>query len=104
MVPIGTPGSFESPDGRVGLALPQLGAVGNLGRNVYRTTSYQALDFRLTRHFQFAENLKIDFIADVFNAFNRVNIYRVDSAYHLSGRPVSASNARQIQFGLKVLF
>lgn len=104
VVPIGTPGSFASPDGRVGLALPQLGAVGNLGRNVYTTTSYQALDFRLTRHFPLSENLKIDFMADVFNAFNRVNIYKVDSAYHLSGRPVSASNARQIQFGLKVLF
>ena len=104
MVPVGTPGSFASPDGSVGLVLPQLGAVGNLGRNVYRTSSYQALDFRLTRHFQFSENLKVDFIADVFNAFNRVNINKVDSAYHLSGRPVSAFNPRQIQFGLKVFF
>lgn len=104
VVPVGTVGSFASPDGRVGLALPQLGAVGNLGRNVYRTTSYQALDFRLTRRFQFSENLKVDLIADVFNAFNRVNIYKVDSAYHLSGRPVSAFNPRQIQFGLKVFF
>ncbi len=57
VVPIGTSGSFASPDGKVGLALPQLGAVGNLGRNAYRTTSYQALDFRLTRRFQFSENL-----------------------------------------------
>jgi len=104
VVPIGTSGSFASPDGTVGLALPHLGAVGNLGRNVYRTISYQALDFRLARHFQFSENLKVDFIVDVFNAFNRVNINKVDSAYHLSGRPVSAFNPRQIQFGLKVLF
>ena len=104
VVPIGTPGSFASPDGGVGLALPQLGSVGNLGRNVYRTTSYQALDFRLTRHFQISEEVKIDFIADVFNAFNRVNINKVDSAYHLAGRPVSAFNPRQIQFGLRVVF
>jgi len=104
VVPLGTPGSFVSPDGQVGLALPELGSVGNLGRNVYTSPGYQALDFRLTRHFQLAESFKLNFIVDVFNAFNRVNINKVDSAYNLSGRPVSALNARQIQFGLKMLF
>ncbi len=49
VVPIGTAGSFASPDGKVGLIQPPLGSVGNLGRNVYRTSNFASVDFRLTR-------------------------------------------------------
>ena len=50
------------------------------------------------------ENVRLNLIVDVFNAFNRVNVHRVDNSYAQSGRPVSAFNARQIQVGLKILF
>ena len=33
VVPLGTPGSYASPDAQVGLAIPPLGSVGSLGRN-----------------------------------------------------------------------
>jgi hypothetical protein len=53
VVPLGTPGSYPSPDGKVGLALPPVGSVGNLGRNVYSTSSFSTLDLRLTRRIPF---------------------------------------------------
>jgi hypothetical protein len=49
LVPLGTPGSFPAPDEKVGLVLPPLGFIGNLGRNVYRTGTFSSVDFRLTR-------------------------------------------------------
>jgi hypothetical protein len=104
VVPLGTVGSFISPDEKVGLALPEPGQVGNLGRNVYRSESFQALDFRVSRHVPLRENVRLNLIVDVFNAFNRLNIHRVDNSYAQSGRPVSAFNPRQVQVGLKILF
>ena len=104
VVPLGTPGSYASPDGQVGLAIPPLGSVGSLGRNVYTTPGYQAVDLR--RHTA-GENRRegtLNFISDVFNLFNRVNIQKVDTAFTQSGRPISAFSARQIQFGVKILF
>jgi len=50
------------------------------------------------------EKVRLNFIADVFNLFNRVNIQKVDTAFTQSGRPISAFNARQMQFGVKILF
>ena len=104
VVPLGTPGSYASPDGEVGLAIPPLGSVGNLGRNVYTTPGYHAVDLRVTRRVRMGEKATLNFIADVFNLFNRVNIQKVDTAFTQSGRPISAFNARQIQFGVKILF
>ena len=104
VVPLGTPGSFTSPDGTVGLAQPPLGSVGNLGRNVYRTTHFASLDLRLTRHVSIGENSAIDLSMDAFNLFNRVNIREVDNSFTQSGRPVAAFNPRQIQFSVKVFF
>jgi len=104
VVPLETVGSFISPDEKVGLALPDLGQVGSLGRNVYRSEGFRAFDFRLSRHIPLAENVRLNLIVDVFNTFNRVNINRVDNSYAQSGRPVSAFNPRQIQVGLKILF
>ena len=104
VVPLGTTGSYASPDGQVGLAIPSLGSVGNLGRNVYTTPGYHAVDLRVTRRVRMGEKATLNFIADVFNLFNRVNIQKVDTAFTQSGRPISAFNARQIQFGVKILF
>ena len=41
---------------------------------------------------------------DVFNFFNRVNVRKTDTAFTQSGKPVSAFNPRQIQFGLRLTF
>jgi len=104
VVPIGTPGSFESPDGNVGLIQPPLGSVGNLGRNVYRTSNFSSVDFRLTRRIVLAEKRWLELSLDVFNLFNRVNIREADNSYTQAGRPVGAFDPRQLQYSAKLVF
>ena len=104
VVPANTPGSFLSPDGQVGLIQPPLGAAGNLGRNVYRTGSYNSIDFRLTRHFSLNDQWKLGLSMDVFNLFNRVNVREADNSFTNAGRPVAAFDPRQIQFSVKIVF
>lgn len=106
VVPLGTPGSFPSPDGKVGLKLPAIGSVGNLGRNVYTTPAFATVDFRLSRKFFLPqrEGMNIEFIFEAFNLFNRTNVSEVLFFYEIAGRPASAQPARQLQFGLKFNF
>jgi outer membrane receptor protein involved in Fe transport len=104
VVPTGTPGSFASPDGKVGLIQPPLGSVGNLGRNVYRTSNFSSVDFRLTRRIVLGEKRRLEFSLDVFNLFNRVNIREADNSFTQAGRPVGAFDPRQLQYSAKVVF
>ena len=104
VVAIGTAGSFASPDGEVGLIQPPLGSVGNLGRNVYRTSNFSSIDFRLTRRIVLAEKRRLEFSLDVFNLFNRVNIREADNSFTQAGRPVGAFDPRQLQYSVKILF
>jgi hypothetical protein len=104
VVPLGTPGSFPSPDERFGLALPPVGSIGNLGRNVYRTSTFSSVDFRLTRKIPFRSRVSLNVSMDVFNLFNRVNTKNADTAFTRSGDPVSAFNPRQVQFALRINF
>lgn len=106
VVPLGTPGSFPSPDGKSGLALPPLGSVGNLARNFYRTPGYASVDFRLARKFFLPPNERanIEFIFEAFNVFNRTNVSEVLFFYERAGQPSNAFPARQLQFALKVNF
>ncbi|MCI0424000.1 MAG: TonB-dependent receptor [Acidobacteria bacterium] len=104
VVPVGTPGSFASPDGKVGLIQPPLGSVGDLGRNVYRTSNFASVDFRLTRRIVFGDKRRLEFSLDVFNLFNRVNIREADNSFTQAGRPVGAFDPRQLQYSAKVVF
>jgi hypothetical protein len=99
-----TPGSFLSPDGEVGLVQPPIGSVGDLGRNVYRTPYFSSIDLRLVRHIRIQEGWDLGLSTEVFNLFNRVNILNADNSFANSGRPVSAFDARQFQFGVKLTF
>ena len=104
VVPIGTLGSFDSPDGKVGLIQPALGSVGTLGRNVYRTSNFSSVDFRLTRRIVLREKRRLEFSLDVFNLFNRVNIREADNSFTQAGRPVGAFDPRQLQYSAKLVF
>ena len=104
LVPLGTPGSFPATDEEVGLILPPLGFIGNLGRNVYRTGTFSSVDFRLTRTIPLRNRASLNVSMDVFNLFNRVNIKTADTAFTKSGIPVSAFNPRQVQFALRINF
>jgi hypothetical protein len=104
VVPLGTPGSFPSPDGKVGLALPPQWQIGTLGRNVYTTPAFYNTDLRMTRHFPLSEHVGMDFMTDMFNLFNHVNVREVDTAFNDAGRAVAAFNPRQFQFGLRLTY
>jgi hypothetical protein len=104
MVSLGSSDSFPSPDGRVGLALPPFGQVGNLGRNVYRTGFYASIDLRVMRHLRLREGRGIDLSVDGFNLSNHFNVKEVSNSFTESGRPVAAFPTRQIQFGVKLIF
>jgi hypothetical protein len=92
-------------------------STGNLGRNLGLTHSYMSLDMRVMRSLRFGERVRLDLIAEGFNLFNRfnegaaspffsdVNLFgqRAGNGHYYS-RPTAAYDARQFQFGAKLIF
>ncbi len=90
------------------------------GRNSFYEERFMSLDFRTTKTFYFTEKYRLQFIAEFFNVFNRLNIssfngqlYNVTgvntSAVSLTrradfGNPRGASDPRIGQLALKFLF
>jgi outer membrane receptor protein involved in Fe transport len=66
----------------------------------------QTWDFSLRRRFALTEQFKLQFQADIFNAFNRTNFRDLEN--NLSngnfGQISTAGPPRNIQFGLKLTF
>lgn len=94
------------------LSLPTLGQSGNLGRNAGITPGFASVDMRLARTLPVSEHFKVDFIAEVFNLFNRVNVSSVNNSFSQikfeDGKFKSPATAtfdpRQFQFALKISF
>lgn len=78
---------------------------GTLARNAFRGPNYVSLDARVSRSFRFGPR-RIEVIAEAFNLTNRVNYGAytgsIQSAFF--GRPQSASDARQVQLGVRFDF
>jgi hypothetical protein len=53
--------------------LPAPGENGNLGRNSFRGPHYWNLDFGTLKNFVLTERFRLQFRAEFFNIFNRVN-------------------------------
>ncbi|MEX2263613.1 MAG: carboxypeptidase-like regulatory domain-containing protein [Bryobacteraceae bacterium] len=94
---------------------PALGTRGNVGRSVMRGPGYASTDLMLARLFPIKESLRVQFRAEFFNFFNRVNFNTVagngSPAFSNVSNPnfgkfavVGAQSPRILQFGLKVLF
>ena len=83
-----------------------VGTDGNLGRNAFRGPSFKSVDLGLFKNTRIRENLNIQFRAEAFNLFNRVNLYNPvgDLGSPQFGRSVAAFAPRQVQLGLKVVF
>jgi len=83
-----------------------VGTDGDLGRNAFRGPSFKSVDLGLFKNTKVRENLNIQFRAEAFNLFNRVNLFNPigDLGSPLFGKSVSAFAPRQIQLGLKVVF
>ncbi len=82
-----------------------------VGRNTGRGFDFASLDLRLSRRFQITERVDLQLLAEGFNVLNRAN-YGVPNNMFGSGsqplptfgRPTSAFDPRQFQFGMKVSF
>ncbi len=89
--------------------LPAPGQDGNLGRNMYFGPGYANTNFNVVKHFPLpflGEQGKLDFRAEFFNLFNRVNLSSIQGDLSSSqfGRATTALGARNVQFGLRLAF
>jgi hypothetical protein len=96
---------------RADFPAPPLGRQGDLGRNSFRGPGYAGTDFSVLKSTPIPwvlgpEGAKLQFRAEVFNLFNRVNLGPVngDIASAQFGRASSTLPARNIQFGLRLEF
>jgi outer membrane receptor protein involved in Fe transport len=96
---------------------PGIGQNGALGRNVFNGPGYANTDLNITKKtkipwFLGSEGANIEFRAEFFNLFNRVNLQNLgtdaggsaDISSSQFGRSTSSFGARNIQFGLKLVF
>jgi hypothetical protein len=83
-----------------------VGTNGNLGRNTFRGPAYKSVDLSLFKDIKAGDRATVQFQAEAFNLFNRVNLWNPagDLGSPQFGQSTHAFPARQIQLGLKVLF
>lgn len=82
---------------------------GNAGRNLVTGPGLFQLDFGLYKNFRVTERIGLQFRSEYFNALNNVNFGNPNAnfdstAFGAIGGLASGQSARQIQFGLKLLF
>lgn len=79
---------------------------GTLSRNAFRGPGYASVDLGVFKDFAIRESLKVQFRAEAFNLFNRVNLFNPigDMGSPQFGQSTAAFPAREIQLGLKILF
>jgi hypothetical protein len=79
---------------------------GTVGRNTMRGPGVVNLDLSLFRTFKLNDTFNLQFRAEAFNLFNRVNLQRPNGnlASGTFGRSTQAFAAREIQFALKLIF
>jgi hypothetical protein len=77
-----------------------------MGRNRFRGPASKDVDLGLFKNTKVGEHLNIQFRAEAFNLFNRVNLYNPigNMGSPQFGQSVSAFPAREVQLGLKFLF
>ena len=90
---------------------PALGQEGSLGRNTFHGPGYANTDFSVIKNipipwFLGTEGAKIQFRAEFFNFFNRVNLTNVNNQVNGAafGKSTSTYPARDIQFALRLSF
>ncbi|MEX2299403.1 MAG: TonB-dependent receptor [Bryobacterales bacterium] len=100
--------AFAQPCAARGLTAP-CGLFGNFGTNAVSAPGTQVFDLSLFKTTQITERVRLQFRTEMFNAFNRANFSspsgsRVQITDSQFGAITAAGLAREIQFGLKLLF
>jgi len=94
-------------------ALPTAGYYGNLGRNTLVGPGMIALDLAANKTFRLREHLNLQFRTEVFNSLNHPNfslpsqrtVFSSTGAVGSAGLiTTTKTSARQLQFGLKLIF
>lgn len=85
---------------------PPLGQEGTLGRNTFRSPGYADSDISLMKTTKLLGETSLQFRAEMFNAFNRVNLTGVMGDINNSqiGRSTSSYAPRNLQVGLRLVF
>jgi hypothetical protein len=77
---------------------------GTLSRNAGRRPYTLFNDLRVSRRISITERVKLDAIMDLFNIANKYNVADVNYIWNQAGQPTAASDPRQFQFALKLLW
>ncbi len=111
-----------SPRNQVGppitaFAVQPFGRPGNLGRNVFTGPRYYDTDLNLVKNTHFGERYNLQFRAEVYNIFNRIQFSQPGAsgdtlsspgtfgqALSTLTQPDGTTSARQIQLALKLIF
>jgi hypothetical protein len=111
-------GNTYPEDYAMGLGATPTGKDGNLGRNTFRGPGYADVDASVFKTFDLIKMYKLQFRAEAFNLFNRVNLYLPNTTLSscpivpttgypycaLFGRSTAAFNGRNMQFALKLQY
>ena len=86
--------------------LPALNTFGNAGRSLLRGPGLHLWDISIYKNFKVTERVRMQFRAEMFNAFNHTNFAGVGTTFASStyGQITSAREPRQVQFGLRLNF
>jgi hypothetical protein len=120
---VGTPSiPAGSPRNQVGptiaaFAVQPFGRPGSLGRNTFTGQRYYDTDLNLVKNITFTERWKLQFRAECYNVFNRIQFENPGAAGNTIAspgtfgqasstltQPDGTTSARQIQLALKLLF
>jgi len=79
---------------------------GNLGRNAFRAPGLEQWDLGVSKNFRITEGIRLQFRGEFFNVMNHTNfgLPNQTSTSTAFGTITTTYPARQIQFGLKLLF
>jgi Carboxypeptidase regulatory-like domain len=109
---LGGPTEYFNPNAFI---QPAAGTYGNVGRNALQGPGLATTDLSLQKRFIFTERFNLQFRAEFFNIFNRVNFNTPNPVVFAAAAPAAPSptagvitststTSRQVQFGLKLLW
>lgn len=75
---------------------------GNLGRNAGISPWTAFGDMRVSKRVYFTERFSADFIVDMFNIANKMNVAAVSPLYSNAGQATAAYDPRQFQFAMRI--